>query len=140
MSTHKKLLAATVTESLEHLRTVYGEHTNLVCVVRLEDALAALDNGVDAVICNVHFDDGALFDLLRTVRAHKTARDIPFIVIDASSTTTSPAITQSIKIASTALGANDVIQISKWIAEMGIGAAVLRTRAIVLGYLGHEPA
>lgn len=119
---------------------MYGEHTDLVCVVRLEDALAALDNGVNGVICNVHFDDGALLDLLRIVPAHKTTRDIPFIVIDASSTMTSPAITQSIKSASTAPGANDVVQISQWIAEMGVGAAVLRTRAIVLGYLGREPA
>ena len=136
MANPKKLLAATVTESVEHLDTVYAEHAMLLCVTRLEDALAALDDGVDGVICNVHFDEGAMFDLLRTVRSHKTARDIPFIVIDASSTTISSAITQSVKIASMALGANDVIQISKWIAEMGVNAAVLKTRTIVLDYLG----
>jgi hypothetical protein len=140
MSVHIKLLAATVPESIEHLKAVYAEHVELFCVIRLEDALTALDKGVDGIICNVHFDDGALFDLRRTVRSHKTARDLPFIVVDASSAMTSPAITQSIKIASMALGANEVIQISKWIADLGVNAAVLRTRTTVLAHLGCASA
>jgi len=134
-SARKKLLAATVIGSLDHLKVAYGDHAELACVVRLDDALAALDAGVDGVICNVHFDDGALFDLLRTIRSHKSTCTIPFIVIDASSTMTSPAITQSIKIASMSLGARDVIQISKLVSEMGLSAAVHVTRTKVLGYL-----
>ena len=45
-SARKKLLAATVIGSLDHLKVAYGDHAELACVVRLDDALAALDAGV----------------------------------------------------------------------------------------------
>lgn len=134
----KKLLAATVPASLQYLQDLYGEHFSLVCVTRLDDALSMLDQGVDAVLCNVHFDEGALFDLLRIAKAHKTARSVPFFVIDASPTMTSPAITQSISIASKALGADQVVHMAHWREELGDREACLKTLNLVLRYVGHD--
>jgi hypothetical protein len=134
----KKLLAATIPESLQHLQDLYGQHFSLICVTCLDDALSMLDQGVDAVLCNVHFDEGALFDLLRITKTHRTARSIPFFVIDASSTTTSPAITQSISIASKALGADQVIHIAQWRKEMGDREAFAKALNVVLEYVERD--
>lgn len=131
----KKLLAATIPTSLQHLQDLYGEHFSLTCVTRLEDALSMLDQGVDAVLCNVHFDEGALFDLLRIAKAHKVARAAPFFVIDASTTMSSPAITQSISIASKALGADQVIHMAKWREQFGEREACLKTLNLVVEYV-----
>jgi hypothetical protein len=134
----KKLLAATVPESLLSLDDLSGEHFSLICVTRLDDAVSMLDEGVDAVLCNVHFDEGALFDFLRLTKAHKVARTIPFFVIDASPTMTSPAITQSISIASKALGADQVIHVAKWRQEMGDREAFLKAVELVLASLNRN--
>jgi hypothetical protein len=136
----KKLLAATVRQSLRSLDDLAGEHFSLICVTRLDDAVSMLDEQVDAVLCNVHFDEGALFDLLRLAKVHKVARSIPFFVIDASPTMTSPAITQSISIASKALGADEVIHVAKWRQEMGDREAFLKAVDLVLAYLNRDQA
>lgn len=131
----KKLLAATVPTTLQYLQDLFGSHFSLICVTRLDDALSMLDQGVDAVLCNVHFDEGALFDLLRIAKAHKTARSIPFFVIDASPSMALPAITQSISIASKALGADHVIHMAHWREELGDSEACLKTLNLVLAHL-----
>lgn len=136
----KKLLAATLPESLLTLDDLSGEHFSLICVTHLDDAVSKLDEGVDAVLCNVHFDEGGLFDFLRITKAHKVARSIPFFVIDASPSMTSPAITQSISIASKALGADQVLHVAEWRHEMGDQKAFLKAVDLVLAYLNRDQA
>ncbi len=131
----RTLLAATVPTSLTALQELSGEHFTLKCVTRLHEAVTALNEGVDAVLCNIHFDDGALYDFLRIAKSHDVALDVPFFVIDASPTPVSPAITQSISIASKALGADQVVNMTQWIAEMGVRKAQLKVIHTVLNSL-----
>ena len=131
----RRILAATVPESVAALETVYGKYFDIVIVTRLADAVAQLDNGADLILCNIHFDEGALYDLLRIVKAHKTARSLPFFAIDASLSPSSPAIRQSIDIASKALGADEVIHMAKWRDELGEIEAIQKVFDLVVEYV-----
>ena len=134
-TTTRKILAATVPENAAALETVYGKYFDIVIVTRLEDAVAQLDQGADLILCNIHFDEGALYDLLRIVKAHKAARSLPFFAIDASLSPSSPAIRQSIDIASKALGADEVIHMAKWRDDLGEIKAIQKVFDLVVEYL-----
>lgn len=136
-SDRKILLAATLPSSLPALQELYGDGFILKSVTRLEEATLALDE-VDAVLCNIHFDEGALFDLLRLAKAHKRARSVPFFVIDSSAIPATPAITQSIGIASKALGAEEVIHLTRMVSELGERAACLKVLQLVRDRLGSD--
>ena len=132
----KTLLAATIPDNVTALRKVYEQHFDTRVVTRLDDALAQLGEGVDLVLCNIHFDEGALYALLRAVKAAPAASGIPFVAIDASPGASSPAIRQSIDIACKMLGADEVIHMAHWRAELGDAEAIEKVRRLVMRYVG----
>ena len=128
-----KLLAATLPASVEALSSIYGDAFEVRTVFTLADALEGLDAVPDLVTCNIHFAEGALFDLLRSAKAHPLTAKVPFIVIDATQDSTLPAIAQSIEIASTALGADEVVHVTLLRARLGDEAAFEAVRQSALG-------
>lgn len=134
-SPNKTLLSATIPGNVNLIRAIYGKYFNLIVVTRMPDAVSAMDKGVDLIMCNVHFDDGALYDLLRIAKVHPLARSTPFFVVDASHTMSSPAIRHSIEIASKALGADMVIDMARWRHSMGEEAATTKVLGLVQEYV-----
>lgn len=69
-----------------------------------EQAQACLDEGIYAVVCGVHFDNGKVFDYLRCVRTHPAARNIPVFILLGNSSRYSPSIVHGMRRAAEVLG------------------------------------
>jgi hypothetical protein len=135
MIAKKKLLAATVSENISALQAVYESHFDIKIVTQLEAAVDQLDAGVDVILCNINFDEGALYDLLRIAKAHEVVRTAPFIAIDASPVASSAAIRQSIDIACKTLGAAEVIHMTPWREQVGDVQAIRKVLDIIKSHI-----
>lgn len=63
----------------------------------MKDAIASLDDSVSLIICGVHFNEGAMFDLFKATISHPTASLIPFILILGEETRYSTSVIKSIR-------------------------------------------
>lgn len=110
-------------------------HFNLVFVTSLQDALSALDNSIDLIMCNVQFGDSELYDFLRATKLHPRARHLPFLVITGQMDAFSPAILQSIEIATKASGADQFVDLARWRKELGDAKAFEKVAAVIHHHL-----
>ncbi|WP_151636871.1 hypothetical protein [Noviherbaspirillum aerium] len=105
----KKLLIAVREEDMPLARTVLGTEFEVVFCHTVEAAKHMLEDGMDVVVSGVHFDSGAVFELLQYVRSSPTHGKLPFFVLlDTSKRYSySPAIVHGLKTAARALGATE---------------------------------
>jgi hypothetical protein len=138
--TRKTVLVAARPELLQVAQKVYmpPEFTAIFCLT-LQEAVAALDRPLDLIACGVHFGDGELYDFLRLAKAHPTARNVPFLVVDSGQEELYHYVHQSVDIASKALGAAAVIPITRWRNEMGDEQAFETYRKTIRKLLWGNP-
>lgn len=106
-------------------------------VLTLAEAIAELDHPYDLIACSVHFNDGQFYDFLRMTKAHPVARDVPFLVHFTGMETRHHYISQSVEIASKALGAAEIIPIYQWRNELGNDAAFSKYREVIRKWVGR---
>lgn len=116
-----------------------GDAYRLVFCHTMEAAKAALDEGADMVVAGVHFDDGAVFDLLQHVRSSKVYGRLPFFVmLDTSRRYSySRAIVHGMRSASKALGASGFTDVGGMIEKFGREEAVKMLRKGIDDLLGR---
>lgn len=59
------------------MHSAFAKRAELLPATTVAEALALLDVDLDLIVCQMHFDDSRMFDLLRAAR--QTAPDVPFV-------------------------------------------------------------
>lgn len=133
-----RVLTATVPEAMGVLDEAYpAPEFEYTAVLTLADAVAQLEQPYDLIACSVHFNDGQFYDFLRMAKAHPRARDIPFLVHFTGMESRHHYVSQSVEIASRALGAADIIPIYQWRHELGNEGAFRRYREVIHKWVGR---
>jgi CheY-like chemotaxis protein len=106
-----KMLAAIPSDGTEVLRRAMGSAVDLLPAVTMQEALAVARQGVDVIVCGIHFDDSRMFELLRTIKADSDLRRVPFICVRLVGSNLAPTLVQSLEISCELLGAADFIDL-----------------------------
>jgi hypothetical protein len=101
----KRILVAATASSAQLLKKVFEPHFELRFSTSLDHARLLLDQDIDLVACDTHFDDCRMFDLLRLSKANPISRPIPFLCLRVVEGALDKTLYQSVDIASSALGA-----------------------------------
>ncbi|MEC4723581.1 hypothetical protein RY831_31055 [Noviherbaspirillum sp. CPCC 100848] len=122
----KKLLIAVREEDMPLARAVLGFDFDVVCCHTIEAAKRMLGEGIDVVVSGVHFDSGAVFELLQHVRSSSMHGKLPFFVLLDSGHrySYSPAIIHGLKTAAKALKATEFIDLAALVEQFGRKEAV----------------
>ena len=131
----KQILVADVAGGVETLRHVVGPAAEIVGAATLDEALAALRDGVDLVICGIHFDQSRMFDLLRLAKADRATRDTPFVCFRHLDSELPQQVFESLQIACVALGAIGFVDLFELRSRYGVHEADTRLRATVFAHI-----
>lgn len=135
----KKLLIAVRENDVQLTESFLAGDYQIVYCHTLEAAKAALQGGMDVVVCGVHFDGGSVFKLLQHVRSSPVYGKLPFFVMLDSSRrySYSPAIIHGLKTAARALGATGFTDLGALVEKFGREAAVEILRQGIRDALGQ---
>lgn len=133
-----RVLTAAVPEVVPVLSQAYpAPEFEYTVVLTLAEAIAQLERPYDLIACSVHFNAGQFYDFLRMAKAHPVARDIPFLVHFTGMESKRHYVSQSVEIASKALGAAEVIPMYQWRHELGNEAAFRKYREVIHKWVGR---
>lgn len=124
------LIAAAELETARITSHVLEADFALAICTSVAEARPLLSRNIDMVMCGIHFDEGRMFDLLRYAKADPDIKSIPFLCIN-STDGLSPAIVQSVEIASKALGADGFVELYEWRNKLGDKQAFEKLRALI---------
>lgn len=79
----------------------------------LRSAEAAIDDRTGLIVCGVHFDSGAMFDLLKAVKADPSWCKIPFFLILREDTHHADCVIKGIRDAAKLLGVDSFIDLGE---------------------------
>jgi hypothetical protein len=83
-----------------------------------------MDEAIDIAVCGVHFDNGKVFDLLRYIRGHYLAHDLPVFMLLATGSRYSPAIVHGVRRAAQIMGVTAFTDMTRLIEKVGKQQAV----------------
>lgn len=127
----KKILVAIRPADLPIVRATLGSEFHVVVCHSFDDAIVQLTEQIGMIACGVHFDDGAMFDLLRAAKANSITRSVPFFLLIDEGAAYSPAIIEGIRLAAKILGAEALTDLSRLKTEVGEQQAYERLRQSV---------
>lgn len=104
-----RVLVADTPLSITDLRGAQDVSLALIVVNTMEEAAAALDQDLDAIVCNIHFNGSRMFELLRLARTHPMTRSVPFVCFRDLDTDLGPSVTENLTSATRTLGATAFI-------------------------------
>lgn len=133
-----RVLVALRPEEVSLLRRDLEGHFNIDITHTLKEAVASIDDRIGLIICGVHFDQGAMFDLLQEVKSNPRWREIPFFLILREDTTHAEAIIKGIRQAAKLLGVDDFIDLGELRREMGAEELLENLRGRVRIALGSS--
>jgi len=129
------IVVADTSEAFQALQAPLARVFALAHAATCEQARALVQPMTPLVLCGVHFDEGRLYDLLRSLKATPTLAQVPFVVTRIGPGELDEGIYDSVKVATSALGGNGFIDFFRWQAQYGpAGAArrlLERVRALV---------
>jgi len=115
---------------------VLGTEFDIVGVcTTLSEAISSLHRDVESIVCEIHFDDSRMFDLLRLAKADPATREIPFVCFRDMDSHLAPPFLESLQIACKALGAVAFIDLFDLKARYGTKQADARFREILTNAL-----
>ncbi len=136
-TTRGRLLLAVRPQDRPLATAALGEEFDVAIAYTYNEAEAILREGVLMVVCGAHFDDGRMFDLLRLVKGDPALAKIPFIPVLGKLPANSPAMARSIRNATTALGADGFLDLSRMSARMGQQQMLDKLRQMAREALPH---
>lgn len=113
------ILVADMDECLPLLEGCLHPHFRVVHASTLQQAAVLVRPDTPLVLCGAHFDDGRMYDLLRHLKAQPALAAVPFVAVRATPGELDDVIYESVKIATTALGANGFIDMVRLQAQHG---------------------
>jgi CheY-like chemotaxis protein len=128
----KTLLVATRPEARDSIFKNLDGHYRILFYSTMSETMSAMNqHQIDLIACGIHFGEGELYDLLRYAKALPRTKSIPFIAVYGSGTELSPAMRQSVEIATRALGADAFVELAQWKAELGDEKAHKKLREVL---------
>lgn len=125
----KKVLVAIRPHDLHLVAAALGSEFDTIICHTLKEAEAALGPAVGVIACGVHFDRGAMFDLLRMAKANVHTSNVPFYLLLGEGSGHSEAVLQGIRSAAKLLGARGFTDLRRLRSELGDEQAYDRLRA-----------
>lgn len=133
-----RVLSAAIADALPILPQAYpAPEFEYTAVLSMPEAVNCLERPFDLIALSVHFNSGQFYDFLRLAKAHPVARDTPVLVHFTGTENRHHYISQSVEIASKALGAAEVIPIYQWRNELGNEAAFEKYREVIHKWVGR---
>jgi hypothetical protein len=99
----QRLLVCSVPARMPVVRNALASRFNIDFCTTMAAACTALNERPDAIVCNVDFEEGRLFDFLWMCRSHPIGKATPLVIVQ-SQASFSPAIMRSIEAASRTIG------------------------------------
>lgn len=127
-----KVLAADSLAEGTTLQRVFGDRLTLIFAYTMHDAMAALDQDLDAIICNIHFDKYRMSDLLRMAKAHSMTRGVPFICFRELDSDLGASVTNGLVTATKSLGAAAFLDMYTLKRVNGAAGADIHLRDLVM--------
>lgn len=124
----KKILVAIRPQDLQLVTAALGSEFEVVLCHTLKEAEAALGRDIGMIACGVHFDNGAMFDLLRAAKARPDTFNVPFYLLLGEGSGHSDAMLRGIRTAAKLLGANGFTDLSRLRSDVGEQEAYNRLR------------
>lgn len=127
----KKILISIRPDDLHLVAAALGDEFSTIVCHTLKDARSHLSSELGLIACGVHFDGGAMFDLLRAAKSDPSTKDVPFFVLIGQASGHSESVLSGIRTAARLLGAEGFTDLTRLQADLGQQAAYQRIRAIV---------
>lgn len=118
LDTRARLLVCAIPETLEAAQDTLGHVYQCVYCLKASEAFEALNLRPRAIVCNLHFDEGRMFDFLWSVRRNPAAKPLPFVVLHTRDSMT-PAMLRSVEAATAVVGIEAFLEVRRWLDELG---------------------
>jgi len=127
----KSILLAIRPDDRALVSAALGSEFNIVVCHTCKEAEAALHQDLALIACGVHFDHGAMFDLLRAAKANLDTQSVPFFLLIADGSKYSEPVLKGIRTAAKVLGATALVDLSKLKLQLGEKQAYEALRHVV---------
>lgn len=108
-----RILVAVRYEDIPLVEAVLQGHFDYTIVHTVRSAEAAINDRTGLVVCGVHFDSGAMFDLLKTIKADPSRCNIPFFLVLRENTHHADSVIKGIRDAARLLGVDSFIDLGE---------------------------
>lgn len=127
----KHILVAIHPRDLHIVETALGTEFPVIVCHTLKEAEARLGPEIRLVACGVHFDEGAMFELLEAVKANAQMRTAPFYLLVGDQSHLTDSMLSGIRAAAKLRGAAGVIELARLTEQFGEQEAYQFLRAVV---------
>lgn len=127
----KRVLVAIHPRDLPTVEVALGTEFPFTVCHTLKEAEAQLGPDIGLVSCGVHFDEGAMFDLLHAVKAHPQMQGVPFYLLVGENSQFTDSMLLGIRAAAELLAVRGFIELAKVKQQVGEAKAYERLRAAV---------
>jgi len=133
MFTGTRIVIADTPEGVAAFRRALTSTLPLAAAFSVDEARALLRPPPALVVCGCHFDEGRMYDLLRTMKATPALSGVPFMAVRCveSDMALDDALYESVKIAVRALGGNAFVDLLRWQHKHGEAEAAHRLTRLV---------
>ena len=107
-------------------------------VSTIEEAFYVAAQGVDIIVCGIHFDDSRMFELLRAIKADPGLSKTPFVCVRLVGSNLAPAVIQSLEISCALLGAAKFIDLYVLERTFGAETAEIELRRMISALAGQS--
>lgn len=114
-----ELVFCGVPEGVAEMERLFADSCRLLNCLKLTEAKACISPETAVIVCGTQFDDGAMFDLLRHVKADPHLGRIPFLCVRIAGGSLEEALFKSVEMSAAALGAAGFIDLFRWRREFG---------------------
>ncbi len=126
-----RVLVAGTSVAVQNFTRALGSHAVVVPVYSVREALQIPLDGIDAVLCNVRFDESRMFEFLQALAERKGQRNIPVICVRMYRVF-SPAVLTAVAEALQVLGVTRFLDLYELREREGLDVALERLRETVL--------
>ena len=117
--TFPPIVVADQGEAMQVLRRSLPPHLGLAAAATLEQAKRLVEPDTPLVLCDPHFDDGRMYDLLRWLKGRQDLQRVRFMAVRVREGELDDTLYESVKIATEALGADGFVDLFRWQVRYG---------------------
>jgi hypothetical protein len=137
-----RILVAAHADAFDVFRQALARPHALEHAASFDEAVGALRSPPALLVCGCHFDEGRMFDLLRTFNRLPACKGVPFLAVRClrGDTALDDTLYEGVKIAVDALGGQGFADVLWWQQQFGAAEASRRLRDLVARLLQASPA
>lgn len=132
------VLVAGTAEAIATAKYTLGPDFAYLPAYSVDHAISLLSEDIDAIVCNVDFDDSRMFDFIHAARQSSAARLIPIICFRHHARPLSRATRDAIELALSMVAQTCFVDLYSITEKAGLSHALMALRGAVLNTLGIE--